>query len=147
MKPFPAFPEGYGKRIVLLTDGIPTLPVDKGSVSDPGDVSDERRMQRIVLHGYTASPARVIQLAQSRYSMKRIPRVGSNVYVAMIEDESIGALLVRHPLVIRDETRRVEILLELNRVETIYGMSAEFTKILEVAQQPDPAMLRERSSS
>jgi hypothetical protein len=91
----------------------------------------KRRVQRITLHGYAADASRIVNMAASRFGMQRIPSDGQDLYTASIEGEPIGGLRVGHPPIVRKNGRSVEILMELNRTDTAYGMSREFRQILQ----------------
>lgn len=91
-----------------------------------------RLVQRIVLHGYTSDAAEFVQLGTSHYRMKRVHSPEGDLYIANVEDQPIGALQLRYaPLLhAKNKERQCEVLMELNRRGTEYGMSYEFDRLI-----------------
>ena len=95
-----------------------------------------RFVQRIVLHGYTDDPAPFVSVATTRYQMRRIPNLVGELYVATLEQQTAGALLVQYSAVSeRKSEKRCELMLEVNRQGSPYGLSRNFTKVLERARR------------
>ena len=91
-----------------------------------------RQLQRIMLHGYAADPSELINLAASRFQMRRIPSPTDDLYTASVEGRTIGALRVKYaPVAESASEKRSEVLMELNRQGTSYGMSQELSRLLE----------------
>lgn len=97
----------------------------------------ERRVQRILLHGYSSDPSGIVQLATSHYQMRRIPGVESDLYVARLHDRPVGGLSIEFCRLLNagDRDKQCEVLLELNRQRSEYGMSREFERLLNRNQK------------
>ena len=119
------------------------VPLARGS--DPTDLAGsityyfdkQRVVQRIVLHGYMANPAELVQLATTRYRMQPVPNNLAELYTSSLDGKTVGAFRIRYAPVIRADvaSRRCQILLELNRTGTPYGLSQEFRELLSVAEE------------
>ena len=95
-----------------------------------------RQLQRILLHGYSADPAELILLAQTRFRMRRIPSALDDLYSGTVDGQIIGAMRIRHsPIAKSSAPKRCEVLMELNRQGTRYGMSEEFSLLLKKSAQ------------
>ena len=95
----------------------------------------QKHIQRIVLHGYLVDPTPLIQLVTTRYSMQRVPSPIDDFYVANIDGKMIGAMRLRYASVVRSEVPgHREVLLELNRTGTPYGISREFQRGLQAGK-------------
>ena len=87
-----------------------------------------RQVQRILLHGYTVDPSEVVNLATTRFRMHRISSRIDDLYEATVDGQVIGALNVRYSAVAnRRAAKSCEILMELNRQGSNYGMTREFS--------------------
>lgn len=92
----------------------------------------QRNVQRIQLHGYTTDASSFIELSTSRYEMRRVPHTLSELYAASVQGQTIGGLRVDYKPILKSEMqKRCEVLMELNRQQTKYGMSYEFEQILK----------------
>lgn len=91
----------------------------------------QRRVQRILVHGYTADATNMVQLATTRYGMQRVPNTMNDLFAASVRGQLVGGLQVIYtPILKSDMQKRCEVLMELNRQQTRYGMSYEFDQIL-----------------
>ena len=99
----------------------------------------ERRVQRIVLHGYTSNPTPFLELAKTHYQMRRVPDPVDDLFVAVVAGQPIGGLHCTTPPLLNSkaENRQCELTLELNRQQTEYGMSYEFGQVYERARSND----------
>ncbi len=91
-----------------------------------------RTVQRIVLHGYTSDASEYVQLAQSHYQMRRAPNPKFDLFLATVSGRPLGGMRVTYAPVLdsRAGGKRSNILMELNRNGTEYGMSYEFNKLI-----------------
>jgi|GEM_PF-4349129 len=94
----------------------------------------QRNVQRIILHGFTTNPQPFVELAQARYRMQRIPSYQSEIYVHGNSAGPLGGLRIGSTSV-RKARGRSEVLLELNRESSPFGMSFEFADQLRNFQQ------------
>lgn len=99
----------------------------------------QRRVQRILLHGYTESPLAILNLAMSRYGMRRLPTaIPGELFVARAGEQTVGVLYGRYaPVLKAAEPKRCEIMLELNRIGSVYGVGIELKKVLLEASEAD----------
>lgn len=95
-----------------------------------------RNVQRIVLHGYTSDATEYVQLAKSHYQMQRVPNPNFDLFVATVSRRPIGGMRLNYAPVLDSRTgaKRCNILLELNRNGTEYGMSYEFSQLMRNVQ-------------
>ncbi len=84
------------RRVMLfLTDGIPTLPVDRGSVSDPGDVDSAVRAAElaaeagILINTYALGPAAM----KYRRAVTEMARISTGTYTPVQNPGDIVLLL------------------------------------------------------
>ncbi len=130
-----------GWRVPLATGSTPQDIV--GSITFFFD--DHRNVQRITLHGYLGDASTVLALATQRFQMQRVPSRANELYLATIEGQTLGALRVSTAGIVRADApgRRHQILMELNRTGTPYGLSWEFQRIVQRAHelaQPAPVL-------
>ncbi len=126
--------ELQGWRVpVVLEDGYNLV----GSVTYYFD--RQRRVQRILLHGYTESPLAILNLAISRYGMRRLPTaIPGELFVARVGNQTAGVLYGRYaPVLKAGEPKRCEVMLELNRIGSVYGVGTELKKVLLEAREAD----------
>lgn len=97
------------------------------------------RVQRILLHGLTTNPRQLAQLATTRYRMQQIPNHVGEFYVHMNQGLPLGGLRVSNSS-IRKANARSEVLMELNRQGTSYGISSEFEKLLRSFYERDETL-------
>jgi len=92
-----------------------------------------RNVQRIVLHGYTSDASEFKQLATGHYRMQRVPNPNFDLFLATVSGKPIGGLRLKYAPVLdaRAGAKRCNILMELNRSGTEYGMSYEFNQLLQ----------------
>lgn len=121
----------HGWRVPIALDNHGGL---YGSVTYYFD--QQRRLQRVLLHGYTRDASDVIRLATTRYQMKRVPSTVSDLYLAKVDGQTVGGLRLDLTPVLRSSSpKRCEIHLELNRQASGYGMSDVFTQFLNQVQK------------
>ena len=94
----------------------------------------QRHLQRIILHGFTSNPQPIVEMAQSRYRMQRIPSYQTEMYVHGNARGPLGGLRIGSSSV-RKARGRSEVLLELNRDGSPFGVSYEFADELRNLQQ------------
>lgn len=104
----------------------------------------DRRVQRILLHGYTPDASEVLQLATTRYAMRRVPSTSEELFAADVAGQPIGGLRVNYSRIMsRDNAgKRCELLMELNRAGSSQGMSREFKRILADAKTQNDVLGR-----
>jgi hypothetical protein len=125
-----------GRRVpVALGDGSSGLV---GSLTYYFDQFDH--VQRISLHGYLENPDHLLRLASGRFQMQPYPSLSGDVYLALVDRQPLGLLSVTPAPVVHAHQpgRRFEVLLELNRTQTRFGLSGEARQI--VARAVPPAM-------
>ena len=90
-------------------------------------------VQRITVHGYTADPQGLVQLATQRFRMQRIPSNQGDLYLATAGEQTLGALWCQHSAVLRTDlpATRYEVSMELNRVQSRYGLSEEMRDTIQ----------------
>ena len=91
-----------------------------------------RLVQRISLHGYTSDPSQIVQIATNHYGMRRVHSPEGDLYLASVDNQPIGGLRIKLAPLLNAEKReqQCELLLELNRRNTEYGMSREFSDVV-----------------
>jgi Mg-chelatase subunit ChlD len=89
-------PRDGARRVMLfLTDGIPTLPVDRGSVSDPGDVQSAIRAAElaagagVLINTYALGPAAL----KYRRAVTEMARISAGTYTPVQNPGDIVLLL------------------------------------------------------
>jgi hypothetical protein len=145
---FEVTPEWLTDNWSRVTTGLPELdltgwrvPVAFGAPYDlVGSATyyfdRQRRVQRILLHGFSTNPTELAQLATTRYQMQRIPNYLTEMYLHMQQGQPLGGLRIANSA-LRESKSRSEVLLELNRQGSSYGMSEEFAKLLERLYERD----------
>ena len=124
-------PELYGWRV----------PYYRSSDDFAGSVTyyfdEAKRVQRILLHGYTSDPRELVQIATSYYQMTRLNTTEGDLYVATIGGQRIGALQVTYAPLLngRHHEKECEVTLEINRQGSSYGMSREFRDRIQDTQR------------
>ena len=155
---FQATPEWIGKNWSRVTTRLADLDLHGWRVpimlENQGELygsityyfDQQRQVQRILLHGYTSDASDIVQLATTRYQMKRIPSTVSELFTAKIEGRMIGGLRVDFtPILKSNAPKRCEVFMELNRQGSSYGMSHEFTHVLRRTYEENQ-VLSSRSS-
>jgi hypothetical protein len=96
-----------------------------------------RTVQRIVLHGYTSDATEIVQLSTNHYGMRRVPSPEGDLYLASANNQPVGGLRIKLAPLLNAEApeKQCEVLLELNRRSTEYGMSREFSDLIRYHQE------------
>jgi hypothetical protein len=116
---------------------IGTNPEDLvGSITYYFDARDQ--LQRISVHGYTGDAAPILALATGRYQMQNFPSVRGDLYIGTMDGQPLGMLRIAPARVARSQAAggRFEVLMELNRTGSPYGLSGECRRILQGATVP-----------
>lgn len=150
---FEVTPEWLTDNWTRVTTGLPELDLTGWRVpvafASPYDFAGsatyyfdrQKRVQRILLHGFSSNPAELAQLATTRYQMQRIPNYLTEMYLHLDRGHPLGGLRIANSA-LRKTKSRSEILLELNRQGSTYGMSEEFAKLLERLHERDQQLDR-----
>ena len=118
-----------GLRVPLVTGKAPDDVA--GSLTYYFD--KQHVVQRLTFHGYTGDDTRIVALATQSFGLKSKPTLGAGLYLLSWGGASKSALRINLAPVVRsaDIHRRLEVMLEINRPRSYYGMSPEFEKLLE----------------
>ena len=96
----------------------------------------QRRVQRIQLHGFSENASGLLGLATSRYGMRRLPSTDTELFTAQIAGQTVGALSCDFSPILKDDiSRRCRLSMELNRQGSEYGLSHNFTSLLQNASE------------
>lgn len=92
----------------------------------------DQSLQRVVLHGFTGDPNRLISLMTQHYGMSPQPTLDTGVYTINWNGGPTSVLKVtRAPVMYADATRSQHtVFLELNQPHLEYGLSSEASKIV-----------------
>jgi hypothetical protein len=125
-----------GWRVPLATGTSPKDLV--GSVTYYFDSLEQ--LQRISLYGYTGDAEKILTMATQRYQMQTYPSVNGDLYLGFVEGQPLGMLHVRPAPVVRSAApgSRYQILMEINRTGSPYGLSSECQRILRRTGFPTP---------
>ena len=101
------------------------------------------------MHGYVGDASKILALATHRYQMRRVPAGREQLFLAKVAEQPIGAMRIASSSVVRaDATQtRFQVLMELNRIGTRYGLSREFQRIFRESAELASSKATEEAAS
>ena len=127
----PNEPGLHGMRVALVTG---TNRNDlQGSLTYHFDTN--QRLQRISFHGWTGDTARLLELMTQTFDLRSQPTHFAGLYVSSNRRGPTGALIMRHPDVVRAENpnQQVAVVLEVNNPQGNFPLSQNMQQILNSA--------------
>lgn len=117
-----------GLRVPLVTGT--QLDDLAGSLTYYFDKTD--RVQRIAFQGLTGDDRKLVAIVTAAFGMQPEPTLGGGTYVARWNANPMSALRVSYAPVVRHDRphSRLEVILEINRPDVLYGLSPEFEQLL-----------------
>jgi hypothetical protein len=107
------------------------------------------QLQRILFHGHTGDPRRLVGLVTQHYGLEPDPSVGGWLFTAKWNGKPSSLLHVQHVPVVKENNRRhrVQVELELNRPGAPYGMSSTSEELLTTRQDKSSPSRQRRLAS
>jgi hypothetical protein len=93
----------------------------------------QHRVRRIRLHGVTGDERTLVAIGTKHFGLRAEPSLGAGTYINRWNATPMNVLRIMHAPVVRADAlnSRLIVDLELNDVQAGYGMSAEFTQLLQ----------------
>lgn len=117
-----------GLRVPIVTG---TKPDDiAGTLTFYFDHSD--RLQRIMIHGFTGDPKRLVSTMTQHYGLKPAPSLEAGVYTKNWNGVPVHFLRITHAPVVHSDAvhQKYTVFLELNEPNLPFGISREARKIV-----------------
>ena len=122
----------HGLRVALVT-GVNATDL-QGSLTYFFD--ENQRAQKITFRGWTGNPEPLLQLLTGSYGFKVEPTHWAGLYLAKIGRNPTGAVVLKHPNVIRSQSpaEQVAVMLEFNNPDGPFTLSEEMTNVISIAR-------------
>ena len=90
------------------------------------------QVQRIMLHGFTGDPSRIVEAMTTHYGLSRNPSLEAGVYTRAWNGSAVHFLRLSHaPVVYSDAVhQKYTVFLELNQPSLAYGTSEEARRVI-----------------
>lgn len=97
----------------------------------------QQLLQRVTFEGHTGDPSPLIALVTKHYGLCHEPSLGPGMFMARKDDQIVSALRIGQDAVTTANRpfERYQIMLELNRSDTKYGLSDGFRHVLKRDRQ------------
>ncbi|MEM6692906.1 MAG: DUF6690 family protein [Planctomycetota bacterium] len=91
------------------------------------------KLQRVMVHGFTGDPSRLVKTMVSGYQLKREPTLEAGVFTKRWNGKPTHFLRLTHaPVVYSDAVhQKYTVFLELNQPNLVYGISEEARRIVQ----------------